>query len=91
MSIAEEDLNLLREVIAKLAESTLGTITSRKTNWTASITMKVNHLAETVVEVRDTMQVETYGVDSIDTLAMPVLLSSLRIEMPAYGFPIEEA
>ena len=56
-----------------------------------SITTKVNRLAETVIEVHDTMQDETYGVDPADTLAMPVLLPHLRIEIPVQEFSIEEA
>ena len=43
--------------------------------------MKVNRLVEAIAKVRDTMQDETYGVNLADTLAMPVLLPPLRIEM----------
>ena len=55
-----------------------------------SITTKFNQLAETIIEVRNTMQDETYGVDQTDTLPMPVLLPPLRIEMPAHAFSTEE-
>ena len=83
MGITKEDLTLLSEAVAEVAEKNLGKIVSKKTNWTASITTKVNRLAETVAEVHDTMQAETYGVDPTDTLVTPVLLPPLRIEMPA--------
>ena len=53
--------------------------------------MKVNRLVQAITEVRDTMQAETYGVHPADTLAMPVLLPPLRIEMPAHAFSTEEA
>ena len=46
--IAEEDLTLLREVIIEVVEKNLGDIMSRKTNWTASLTTKLNQLAEAV-------------------------------------------
>ena len=55
MGIAEADLTLLSEAVTKVAEKTLGKIASRKTNWMTSFTMKVNQLAETIVEVWDTM------------------------------------
>ena len=79
MGIAEKDLNLLNEAVIEVAEKTLGKITSRETNWMTSITTKVNHLAETIEGVCNTMQVESYGVDSVDTLTMPILLPPLRI------------
>ena len=53
--------------------------------------MKVNQLAKIVTEVHDAMQDETYGVDPANTLAMPVLLPPLRIEMPVQEFSTEEA
>ena len=77
--IEEEYLTLLSEAVAKVAEKTLGKIVSRQTNWKASITMKVNQLAETVAEVHETMKDESYGVESVDTLETPMLLPPLRI------------
>ena len=52
--------------------------------------MKVNQMEETVAEVHDTMQAETYGVEPVDTLATLVLLLPLRIEMPTQEFSTEE-
>ena len=54
MSIAEEDLTLLREAVAEIAKSTAGDITRKKTNWTTSLSAQVTRLEETVTEVRDT-------------------------------------
>ena len=36
------------------------------------------------------MQAETYGVNQVDTLAIPVMLPPLRIEMPAEVFSTKE-
>ena len=55
MGIAEEDMTLLSEVVTEVAEKTSGKITTRKTNWKDSITMKVNYLVQTIAEVCDTM------------------------------------
>ena len=55
LGIAEEDVTLLREPVAEVAEKTLGNIMSKKTNWTALLTIKVNRLAEAVTVVCDTM------------------------------------
>ena len=57
----------------------------------ASLTTKLNQLAEAITKVCDTMQAETYGLDLLDTLVMLVLLSPLRIEMPTQAFSTEEA
>ena len=82
MGIVDEDLTLLSDAVTEVAEKILGNIVRKQTNWMASITMKVNQLAETIIEVRDTIHAETYGVDSADTLETPLLLPPLRIEMP---------
>ena len=82
MNIVEEDLTLLREVVVEVAESTLGNITRRKTNWMTSLTAQVNRLAEAITEFHKTVQVETYSVDPLDTLVTLVLLPPLRIEIP---------
>ena len=55
MGIVDEDMTLLSEAVVKVANKTLGNLTSRQTNWTASTTTKVNRLAETATEVHDTM------------------------------------
>ena len=91
VGIGDEDMTLLTEVVTEVAEKNLGNLTSRKTSWMDSITTKVNQLEETMAEVCDTMQDETYGVDPTDTLVMPVLLPPLIIEMPTQEFSTEEA
>ena len=55
MSIAEEDMILLREVVTELAEPTLGDITCSQTNWMTSLSAQVTRLEEVVTEVRDTV------------------------------------
>ena len=72
-------MTLLREAIAELVESTLANIMHRKTNWMISLTVQVTRLAKAVIEMRDTVQANTYGVDPLDTLVTSVLLPPLRI------------
>ena len=91
LGIVDEDLTLLSESVAKVAEKYLGNLTSMQTKWIASITTKFNRLENTVAKVHDTIQDETYGVDPKGTLATPVMLLPLRIEMPMQEFSIEEA
>ena len=50
-NIPDTDLNLVRDTITKFIEKTLGHLVTRKTNWTAAITTKVNQLARTISEV----------------------------------------
>ena len=89
MNIAEEDMNLLREAIAKVAKSTLGNITRKQTNWMTSLSAQVTRLEEYVIEVCNTMQDETYGVDPLDTLVTLMVLPPLRIEIPTHAFSID--
>ena len=51
----DTDLTLLCDTIAKVTEKTLGNLVTRKTNWTAAITTKVNQLTQTITKVQDTM------------------------------------
>ena len=83
MYIAEEDLNLLREVVVEVAESTLGNITCNQTNWATLLSAQVTRLEEVVTEVQDTVQAETYSVDPSDTLATPMMPLPFSIDMPA--------
>ena len=82
MNIEEEDLTLLREEVTEITDFTLGDITRKKTNWATSLSAQVTRLEEDVIEVRDTVQAKTYGVDPLDTLVTLVLLPPLRIEIP---------
>ena len=75
-------MNLLREEVAEITESTLGDIMRKQTNWMTSLIAQATWLEEAVTEVRDTMQDETCGVDPSDTLTTSMLLPPLRIEMP---------
>ena len=79
MGIVDEDLTLIRDVVAEVTEKTLGNIVARQTNWMVGIATKVNQLAQTVTEVRDTMHAETYGVNQENTIVNPVMIPPLRI------------
>ena len=81
--IPDIELTLLRDTVAEVTEKTLGKLTTKQTNWTTTITTKVNQLARTVTEVRDTMQAGTHGVTQSDALAAPIMIPPLTIEMPA--------
>ena len=77
--IPDADLTLLHDIVAEFTEKNLGQLTTRQTNWIGAITIKVNQLAWTITEVRETMQAGTHGVSHSDTLAELIMIPPLII------------
>ena len=74
-------MNLLSEVITKVAQSSLKGIGKKQMRLTNKLVEHINTLTEAINEVQNTVEADTYGVDPSDTLVTPLQLSSVKIKV----------
>ena len=81
INLDKDDMGFLIDAITEVAKTNLEGLSTQQMQVANRIIEHVNRIMEAINEVKTTVEAETYDIDPCDTLATPLLLLPLNLEL----------